>query len=83
VSRHQWTGDSIKGSLWVDLVDQGTLINQQHHQHSNTTITVSHTTDHTHHCEQSQPAALTQFTLLMSWASGGNYHHQTKTSSQS
>jgi hypothetical protein len=83
VSRHQWIGDSIKGSLWVDLVDQGTLVDQQHHQHSNTTITVSHTIDHTHHCEQSQLSAPAQFTLLMSWASGGNYHHQTKTSSQS
>jgi hypothetical protein len=55
----------------VDLVDQETLVDQQHHQHSNTAIKVSHTTDNTHHCEQSQLAALTQFTTLMSWASGG------------
>jgi hypothetical protein len=50
----------------VDLVDQETPVDQQHHHSSNTTITVPHTTVHTQHCEQSQLAAPTQITLLVS-----------------
>jgi hypothetical protein len=56
----------------VILVNQETLVDQHHHQHSTTT-----STDHTHHCEQSQLAAHT-IHPAHELSTRGNYHHQTK-----
>jgi hypothetical protein len=83
VSRHQQTEHSIKGSLWVILVDQETLVDQHHHQHSTITSTTPPPVQqhHQHRSHTSLWAIIANSTQNSpcSWAEHqGNYHHQTK-----